>query len=142
MKYKHILLAIDLAESNTPSDLIISKAVSLAKNLDAKLSLIHVDTSHLDNDELDYDESELRLINEKYKVLLSELEALCEPIKYPISNRLVIGGEVEKKLMEAVKTFDVDLLICGHHHGFWSRWWSSAHNLLDLSVVDLLLIRI
>lgn len=142
MKYKNILVAVDLAEENAPTDLVVSKAVSLAKNLDAKLSFIHVDTSHLDNDVLSYDKREIKLIEEKYKELESKLEILCDPVEYPIANKLVIGGEVEVKLIEAVKDMGIDLLICGHHHGFWSRWWSSAHKLLDLTVVDLLLVRI
>lgn len=142
MKYKNILLAIDLARMNDPIDIIISRAVSLAKNLDATLSLIHIDISHLDNDVLAYDKAEIRLINEKHQQLLTELKALCEPIEYPISNTLVLGGEVELKLIEAVKNMHIDLLISGHHHGYWNRWWSSAHKLLDLTVVDLLLIRI
>lgn len=142
MKYKHILVAIDLAEDSAPTDLVISKAVSLAKNLDAKISFIHVDTSHLDNDILSYDKREIKLIEEKYQELRTQLETLCEPIAYPISNKIVIGGEVEVKLIEEVKKMDIDLLIAGHHHGFWNRWWSSAHKLLDLTVVDLLLIRL
>lgn len=142
MKYKHILVALDLAEESAPSGLVISKAVSLAKNLDAKLSFIHVDTSHLDNDLLDYDNAETRLVNEKYQDLLTKLETLCEPVQYPISNMLVIGGEVEEKLIDEVKKLDVDLLVSGHHHGFWNHWWSSAHKLLDITDVDLLLIRI
>lgn len=142
MKYKHILVAIDLAEDSAPTDLVISKAVSLAKNLDAKISVIHVDTSHLDNDILSYDRREIKLIEEKYEELRTQLDTLCEPIAYPISNKIVIGGEVEVKLIEEVKKLDIDLLISGHHHGFWNRWWSSAHKLLDLTVVDLLLIRI
>ncbi len=142
MKYKHILVAIDLAEDSAPTDLVISKAVSLAKNLDAKISFIHVDTSHLDNDILSYDKREIKLIEEKYQELRTQLETLCEPIAYPISNKIVIGGEVEVKLIEEVKKMDIDLLIAGHHHDFWNRWWSSAHKLLDLTVVDLLLIRL
>ena len=142
MKYKHILVALDLAEQSAPSDLVISKAVSLAKNLDAKLSFVHVDVSHLDNELLDYDRFEKKLVNEKYQDLLVKLEVLCAPIDYPISNQLVVGGEVGDKLIEEVKKLGVDLLISGHHHGFWNHWWSAAHKLVDISTVDLLLVRI
>lgn len=142
MKYKHILVALDLARDNEANDLVISKAVSLAKNLDAKLSFVHVDISHLDNDELSYDNAEIRILDEKYQSLLAKLKTICEPIEYPINEMLVIGGEVEVKLIEEVKELNVDLLITGHHHGFWNRWWSSAHKLLNITVVDLLLIRL
>lgn len=148
MKYKHILVAIDLNEA---SDLIIDKAVSLAKNLDAKLSVIYVNVGNVDvadnvsayNDVLTVDkEDEDKVIDEKYQELLGELKALCEPIDYPVSDTLVFGDNVESELIEAVKKMNIDLLIAGHHHGFWNRWWSSAHKLLDLTVVDLLLIRL
>lgn len=142
MKYKHILVALDLNEDSESSTLVINKAVSLAKNLDAKLSFINVDITHLDNDLIDYDRFEKRLVDEKYQELLVKLEALCEPIDYPITNKLVLGGEVEVKLIDEVKKLNVDLLISGHHHGFWSQWWSAAHKLLDITTVDLLLVRI
>jgi universal stress protein A len=142
MKYKHILVALDLAEDSAPSDFIVSKAVSLAKNLDAKLSFIHVDTSHLDIDLLDYDNAETRILNEKYETLMAKLDVICDPIEYPVSNKIVIGGEVEVKLIDEVKKLNVDLLVAGHHYGFWNHWWSSAHKLVDLSVADLLLVRI
>lgn len=43
MAYKHILVAIDLSQE---SQLIVNKAADLAKALDAKLSLIHIDVNY------------------------------------------------------------------------------------------------
>ena len=137
MGYKHILVAVDLAENNQP---VIDKAVSLAKNLNAKLSFIYVDVSYLDV--LAYEKKIPNQVNQEHQKFQTELEALCEPINYPISNKLVLGGRVEKQLLNTVKEMNIDLLISGHHHDLWNSWWSSAHKLLALTVVDLLLIRL
>ena len=43
MSYKHILVAVDLSDD---SKVLIKKAVSLAKPLDAKVSFIHIDVNY------------------------------------------------------------------------------------------------
>ena len=45
MAYKHILIAVDLSPE---SQLLVDKAVSLARPYDAKISLIHVDVNYSD----------------------------------------------------------------------------------------------
>ncbi|MFT6924642.1 MAG: universal stress protein A [Psychromonas sp.] len=138
MSYKHVLVAIDLTET---SDIVISKAVSLAKNLDAKLSFISVDVSHPDKDR-DYDPLELKLIEQKRQELAAKLKELANLTDYPIANTLVVGGDVEETLMQEMTKIQADLLVCGHHHGFWNRWWSSARKLVNITIVDLLLIHL
>jgi len=138
MSYKHVLVAIDLAET---SDIVISKSVSLAKNLDAKLSFISVDISHPDKSRV-YDPVEVKLIEQKHQELVAQLKELAEITDYPITHSIVVGGEVEETLMQEMTKIKADLLVCGHHHGFWNRWWSSARKLIDITVVDLLLIHL
>ena len=45
MAYKHILIAVDLSPE---SQLLVDKAVSLARPYDARISLIHVDVNYSD----------------------------------------------------------------------------------------------
>ena len=45
MAYKHILVAVDLSPE---SEVLVSKAVSMAKPYNAKVSLIHVDVNYSD----------------------------------------------------------------------------------------------
>ena len=137
MSYKHVLVAIDLSK---PSDKVVSRAVSLAKNLDAKLSFINVDITHPDGDIRDYDQNETQLLNREHDELLKQLQELTELISYPVSNTLVVDGDVEEKLLETVDKIGADVLIAGHHHGFWNQWWSSARKLVNMATVDLLLI--
>ncbi|MFT7054034.1 MAG: universal stress protein A [Psychromonas sp.] len=138
MSYKHVLVAIDLTET---SDMVISKAVSLAKNLDAKLSFISIDISHPDKNR-DYDPVEVKLIKQKRASLSAKLKELGKLTDYPIANTIVASGDVEEELMQEIAKIKADLLVCGHHHGFWNRWWSSARKLIDITVVDLLLIHL
>ena len=150
MSYKHVLVAIDL---NAGSDILISKAVSLAKNLDATLSFISVDVTHPDISFISVDithpdkgqkyaPQEVKIIEEAQEQLALQLQKRAEITDYPIKNTIVVGGGVEETLMETISKMDVDLLVCGHHHGFWNRWWSSARKLANISVVDLLFIHL
>jgi universal stress protein A len=138
MSYKHVLVAIDLTES---SDIVISKAVSLAKNLEAKLSFISIDISHPDTDRI-YDPIEVKLIEQNREELTAKLKELAERTDYPITTTKVVGGDVEETLMREIAKIKADLLVCGHHHGFWNRWWSSARKLVNITIVDLLLIHL
>ncbi|WED24079.1 universal stress protein [Vibrio sp. JC009] len=139
MSYKHVLVAIDLSE---PSDKLIARAVSLAKNMDAKLSFITVDIIHPDGEMRDYDQAENRIISREHDEMMAKLTELTELVGYPVESKLVVDGDVEDKLLENVEKIGADVLISGHHHGFWSQWWSSAHKLVSKATVDLLLISI
>lgn len=138
MSYKHIMVAIDLAE---PSDRVISHAVSLAKNLDAKLSFVTVDI-HYDPDHQVYDAYGNKMIRESKEEMAAKLDELLSSVAYPIENKVVVMGDVEEKLVETTNKLHADLLVSGHHHGFWQNWWSSAKKLLNIATVDLLLISI
>lgn len=137
MSYKHILVAVNLPE---PNDIVISRAVSIAKNLDAKLSFVNVDIVHPDGEMRDYDSSESAIIAREHDVLMKQMQQIIELIDYPVENALIVDGDVEEKLIETVTDLKADLLVSGHHHGFWNRWWSSARKLVDMARVDLLLI--
>ncbi len=139
MSYKHIIVAIDLSES---SDAVINRAVALAKNHQAKLSFVTVDIHHPDNDTRLYDDNESRLVNETYEAMMAKLTSVLGNISYPIEHKIVVMGHIEDKLIQTVNRLEADLLISGHHHGFWHLWWSSANKLIKISPVDLLLISI
>ncbi len=81
MSYKHILVAVNLSQ---PSDQVISRAVSLAKNIDAKLSFISVDIHHLDPEMYDFDPEEMRNIERDYGKLLDKMDEITSVISYPI----------------------------------------------------------
>jgi universal stress protein A len=141
MSYKHILVAVDLSST---SEFIIAKAVSLAKDSNAALSLIYVDVDYADNfTGLSYSEfSKLEPVSGRSVSLEKELQALAEQIDYPITHTLFVTGDLNKKLQVTVKEIGADLLICGHHHDFWSRLLSSVRQLVNSSLIDLLIIQL
>jgi universal stress protein A len=144
MSYNHILVAVDLTKS---SEIVISKAVSLAKEVNAKLSFIYVDANHVSvsgavgNLGLVLPEVGNSITDGKERLLLKkELSALVDQFDYPVENTLVVIGDVEVKLTTAVSQLDADLLVCGHHHDFWSRLLSSERKLVNTVSTDLLIV--
>ena len=106
MSYKHILVAVDLSKS---SEVVINKAVSLAKGANCKLSFIFVDVDKI----VPGDEQE--------PILQKELQALAAQTDYPITHTFVVIGDLHTKLAATVQKMNVDLEVCGHHHKFLSR---------------------
>ncbi|PKH02681.1 universal stress protein [Psychromonas sp. MB-3u-54] len=141
MSYKHILVAVDLSSS---SEFIVAKAVSLAKDNNAAISLIYVDVDYADNfTGLSYSEfSKLEPVSGRSILLEKELQALAEKIDYPITNTLFVSGDLNKKLQVTVKEIGADLLVCGHHHDFWSRLLSSVRKLVNSSLIDMLIVQL
>jgi len=141
MNYEHILVAVNLTKINQE---VIDRALSLAKATGAKVSFIHVDLSCADNFSIlrrgDYTPAEG--LSKSQGELQQQLQALAEQADYPINNTLVVSGGLRYKLEETVRKMDVDLLVCGHHHNFWSRIVSSVRELVDTSPIDLLIVHL
>lgn len=141
MSYKRMLVAVDLSES---SKVIISKAVSLARDTDAEISFIYVDDTYATN-YLALSSADLAKIvpaDEKHEKLQQALQTLADQTDYPIKKSLVVTGDLNHKLNTIVKEMEIDLLVCGHHHDFWGRLLSSVRQLVNTSVVDLLIIQL
>jgi universal stress protein A len=141
MSYNHILVAVDF---DTGTLDVVNRAVNLARPLNAKLSLVHVNTqindigifSGLIDTELVGIESNYPFTEE----LTNKLAELAGKIDYPIANKFVINGDLSYDLQKPVKEAEVDLIVCGHHHNFWSRMKPSAGGLINTSPVDLLIV--
>lgn len=137
MSYKHILVAVDLSPE---SSVLVEKAVSMAKPYKAKISLIHVD--------VDYSDFYTGLIEVNFgdmKKHISEktsdaLKKLSEIAGYPIAETLSGSGDLGQVLVEAIKKYGMDLVLCGHHQDFWSKLTSSARQLIDSISIDILIV--
>jgi universal stress protein A len=142
MSYKHILVAVDLSQS---SEKVIEKAVALAKDVNAKLSLIFVDVD-VDVDNISniamtsIEISTLPSIEVREKILQNELLELADKTDYPVEHAIVVIGRLSPKLKETVIDMNIDLLVCGHHHDIWSRLLSSVNNLVNSVITDLLVV--
>ena len=132
MAYKHILIAVDLSPE---SKVLVEKAVSMARPYNAKVSLIHVDVN--------YSDLYTGLIDVNLGAMQQRISALTElstNAGYPITETLSGSGDLGQVLVDAIKKYDMDLVVCGHHQDFWSKLMSSARQLINTVHVDMLIV--
>ncbi|WP_340620028.1 universal stress protein UspA [Xenorhabdus siamensis] len=137
MAYKHILVAVDLSPE---SRILVDKAVSLAKPYNAKVSLIHVDVNYSDlyTGLIDVNLGDMQeRIADETRNSLKELSANSS---YEIQETLSGSGDLGQVLVDAIKKYDVDLVVCGHHQDFWSKLMSSARQLINTVHIDMLIV--
>jgi universal stress protein A len=139
MCYKHILVAVDLSED---SKVLVERAVALATPLQAKVSLIHIDINYAELYtgliDINLAETQNRATEEAH----SALQKMVDDANFPITRALVSSGDLGDELSEATANMEVDLVVCGHHHDFWSKFLSSSSQLINSAPVDVLVIPI
>jgi universal stress protein A len=137
MAYKHILVTVDLSPE---SKILVDKAVSMAKPYDAKVSLIHVDVNYSDLYtgliDVNLGDMEQRITKETHQALTK----LAKEADYKIEKGLSGRGDLGQVLVDAIKEYKVDLVVCGHHQDFWSKLMSSARQLINTVHVDMLIV--
>ena len=135
--YKHILLAVDLSGE---SEVLLKKAVGVARRNEAELSIIHVDVNFSDlyTGLIDVNMSSMqdRISSETQKALLD----LAEHAGYPIKEQLSASGALGQVLTDAIDKYDVDLLVTGHHQDFWSKLMSSTRQVMNTIKIDMLVV--
>ena len=135
--YKHILVAVDLSDE---SQKLLKKAANMAESHQAKLSIIHVDVNFSDlyTGLIDINMASIQdqISSETQQALLQ----LAESSHFPVSEKLSGSGDLGQVLSDAIKQYDVDLLITGHHHDFWSKLMSSTRQLMNTITIDMLVV--
>ena len=136
MAYKHILVAVDLSPE---SNVLVQKAVSMAKPYNAKVSLIHVDVNYSDLYtgliDVNLGDMQQRITDETRNAL----KDLSDNSGYEIQETLSGSGDLGQVLVDAIKKYDMDLVVCGHQD-FWSKLMSSARQLINTVHVDMLIV--
>lgn len=137
MAYKHILVTVDLSPE---SKVLVDKAVSMAKPYNAKVSLIHVDVNYSDLYtgliDVNLGDMEQRITKETHHALTKLAKEADYKIEKELSGRVDLG----QVLVDAIKEYKVDLVVCGHHQDFWSKLMSSARQLINTVHVDMLIV--
>ncbi|RXK33994.1 universal stress global response regulator UspA [Arsenophonus endosymbiont of Bemisia tabaci Asia II 3] len=137
MAYKHILITVDLFPE---SKVLVDKAVSMAKPYNAKVSLIHVDVNYSDLYtgliDVNIGDMEQRITKETHHALTK----LAKEADYKIEKELSGRGDFGQVLVDVIKEYKVDLVVCGHHQDFWSKLMSSARQLINTIYVDMLIV--
>lgn len=137
MAYKHILVAVDLSKE---SDVLLAKGASLAKAMNTRLSLIHIDASYvgLYTGMLDINVAEAhhRIVEEAQHQLIQ----LAHKAGVEITHSFVGGGSMAQEVVDTIAECDIDLVVLGHHQDFWRSLLSSVNQLINKAPIDMLLI--
>ena len=139
MSYGHILVAVDFEEDNQQ---VIDRAVKLAKPLNADLSLVHVNEVINEigfSGLMDLDVANLSS-HSSIDELSEKLNDLAKSIDYKVKHKYVVNGDIKHSLEGPVQEAGIDLIVCGHHHHFWSRLSPTVGGLVNTSPVDLLIV--
>ena len=137
MPYSHLLVAV----APTPeSRILVSKAVSIARPLNAKVSLITLATDpEIYNQFAAPMLENLRdLLQEETRGFLHELQQYAD---YPVERMIIASGELGRHVKDFCQQNKVDLVLCGNHnYSLFSRATCSANNIVGSSGVDVLLV--
>lgn len=137
MPYSHLLVAVaPTPESRT----LINKAVSIARPLEAKISLITLAT-----DPEMYNQFAAPMLENLRDLMYEEtrgfLNGLAQDAGYPIEKITIASGELGHHVKDFCHQHRVDLVICGNHnHSLFSRATCSAKSIVGSSGVDVLLV--
>ncbi|ADO48156.1 universal stress protein UspC [[Enterobacter] lignolyticus] len=138
MAYSHVLVAV----APTPeSHRLVSKAVSIARPFNARVSLITLSTDPEMYNQFAAPmlENLRELMQEETRQFLNELIARAD---YPVSQTTIACGELSEHIRAFCRKQQVDLVICGNHNqSFFSRATCAAKNIVGNSCgVDVLLV--
>ena len=137
MPYTHLLVAV----APTPeSQVLIKKAVSIARPVNAKVSFITLAT----DPEL-YNQFAAPMMENLREVMQEEtrdfVNELARHADYPIEKMTIACGELGHHIKDFCRSHQVDLVICGNHnHSLFSRATCSAKNIVGSCGVDVLLV--
>ena len=137
MTYQHILVAVDLSDE---SKILIKKATSLSKPLNAKVSFIHIDVNYAESYTGLVDINMAEAQHQAMEASRTQLANFEEYADYPITHTLVGSGDLSEELCETIQKYNIDLVVCGHHQDFWSKILSSTRQLINCSPVDMLVV--
>ena len=133
--YKKILVSVDFTNE---SQEILMKAADLAKIHQAELNLIHVNVnlSALYSGLIQVNFEKIQnIINEEQEKFFKELK---QKVNYPVNECILGMGDLSEVISQAIKEYEIDLLIIGHHNDFLGKFFSSAKTLLNHINIDTL----
>ena len=144
MAYKHVLAAVDLTEE---AQLIIAEAMRLAKDHEAKLSLLSVvkplTQVYGGLDMAAYTQATVNFEREAQAQALEQLKELGAEFGVDTANVAAVVGGPSVQIVEVAKDQGVDLIVLGSHgkHGLGLLLGSTANGVLHHAECDVLTIR-
>ena len=145
MAYKHILVAVDFSATSAR---VAEKAMEIARQNDARFSLLHVvdylpplgfADDFMPSPALLVDENELMKHGKSSLELFAKKENI--PVNVP---RHVMLGAPKQEIVDFASRQGVDLIVLGSHgrHGIGRLLGSTASSVLNHAACDVLAVRI
>lgn len=103
------------SRSTSPENKVLVESSLYGSPYNAKVSLIHVDVNYSDlyTGLIDVNLGDMqKRISEETHHALTELSTNAG---YPITETLSGSGDLGRVLVDAIKKYDMDLVVCGHH---------------------------
>lgn len=119
---------------------LVARAVSIARPLNARISLVTLATEPEMYNQLAAPmlENIREVLQEETQQFLRELE---EKAHYPVARTFIATGELSEHILDICRKENIDLVICGNHNqSFFSRAACSAKAIVSSSQVDVLLV--
>lgn len=140
--YQHILVGLDLSEDE--SQVVIDKAKTLARSIQAKLSFAHVvePLAFAYSGDIPVDLSTTQLAIEEHAE--KQLTNYAKATDYPIATCKVVIGQTASELRRLADDIDADLIAVGSHgrHGLALLLGSTASDVIHGAKCDVLAIRV
>jgi len=130
--YNKILCAVDISPEG---EVILSKAVSLAKQYDCELSLVHIiEYSFLPKD------YQKKLKEE----VIPKIDSIAEKFDINKKHRYIKFGQSYTEICELEKSLGIDLIVVGSHgkHGLKALLGATANGVLQQAECDVLLVKV
>lgn len=140
--YTNILVAVDLSQD---SALIIDKARNLAKQYDARLSMVHVIEPIAVGYAVEVTSVDIEGLHEEVtKQARGSLKEMGSNIGIPESQLYTVLGQPAREIRELAKKIDADLIIMGGHgrHGWELLFGSTSSSVTHGAGCDLLIVHI
>ncbi|EJQ2005736.1 universal stress protein UspC [Cronobacter sakazakii] len=137
MSYSHVLVAVAV----TPESYrLITRAVSIVKPVNGKISLITIAT----DPEL-FNQMSAPMLENLRDIMFEETKTFLEDLKskagYPINKTIIATGEPGEYIRDICEKDDIDLVICGNHnHNLFSKAVCLSKKIVATSKTDLLVV--
>lgn len=138
--YTNILFATDLLSEHAS---LAEKAVAIAKQFAAKLSVLHVIELPA-SIQLAQGLGFTELANPSKEDAKTVLSLLCEPFKIPAKQQFIEIGSVKEYILSKAQELNCQLIIMGNHsvHGIHTFLGSTANAVVHHATCDVLTLRV
>ena len=140
MRKYHVMVAIDFDQY---SKQVLDKAIELAAERDALLTVIHVDYDlhKLYNGILEVDLDTIE--REEHDTSIKMMKLLMDENPYPFYKHLLVSGYVDSTLLDVAEKHKPDLLVIGHKSSnvVYQLFLSPVKDVIKKMPCDLMLVK-